>query len=47
MWSWERLEEISKTECVKNEELLSKVNEGKNITQKVKKKVKSCVGNAI
>jgi hypothetical protein len=31
MWCWRRVERISWTDCVKNEEVLHRVNEERNI----------------
>jgi hypothetical protein len=36
MWCWRRLEKTSWTGCVKNEEVLFRVNEQRNILQTIK-----------
>jgi hypothetical protein len=50
MWCWRRTEMISWTDRVRNEEVLHRVKEDRNILQTIKRKltglVTSCIGTA-
>jgi len=52
MWCWRRIEEISRTDHVRNEEVLHRGNEDKNILHTITERrltglVTSCVGTAL
>jgi hypothetical protein len=38
MWSWRRMEKISRTDRVKNEEVLHRVKEESNILETIKRR---------
>jgi hypothetical protein len=51
MWCWRRMEKISWTDRVRNEEVLHRVKEERNILQAIKRRltglVTSCLGTAV
>jgi hypothetical protein len=47
MWCWRRMEEISWTDRVRNEEVLQRGNEEGNIVHRVKRKKANWIGNIL
>jgi hypothetical protein len=47
MWCWRRMEEISWTDCVKNEEMLHRVEEEMNIVQTMKRRNANWIGPSL
>jgi len=43
MWCWRRMEKISWTDHVRNEEVLLRVNEQRNILHKIRKRKANCI----
>jgi hypothetical protein len=44
MWWWKRIEKISWTDCVRNEEVLHRVKEERNIIHTMKRRKANCIG---
>ena len=47
MWCWRRMEKISWTEHVRNEEVLLRVNEQRNIVHEIRKRKASWIGHIL
>jgi hypothetical protein len=47
MWCWRRMEKISWTDCVRNEEVLRRVKEERNIIHTVKRRMANCIGHIL
>jgi len=47
IWCWRRMEKISWTDPVRNEEVLLKVNEQRNILHKIKKQKANWIGHIL
>jgi len=47
MWCWRRMEKISWTDHVKNEEVLLRVNEKRNILQEIRKRKANWTGHIL
>jgi len=47
MWCWRRLEKISWTDHVRNEEVLLRVNEQRNILQEIRKRKTNWIGHIL
>ena len=47
MWCWRRMEKISWTDHVKNEEVLLRVNEQRNILQEIRKRKANWIGHIL
>jgi len=47
MWCWRRMEKISWTDHVRNEEVLLRVNEQRNILQKIRKWKANWIGHIL
>ena len=47
MWCWRRMEKISWTDHVRNEEVLFRVNEQKNIPQEIRKRKANWIGHIL
>jgi len=47
MWCWRRIEKISWTEHVKNEEVLLRVNEQRNILHEISKRKANWIGHIL
>jgi hypothetical protein len=47
MWCWRRMEKISWTDHVRNEEVLLRVNEQRNILQKIRKQKANWIGHIL
>jgi len=47
MWCWRRMEKISWTDHVRNEEVLLRVNEQRNILQEIRKWKTICIGHIL
>jgi len=45
MWCWRRLEQISWTDCVRNEELLPTVKEERNVLYTTKRRKTNWIGH--
>jgi len=45
MWCWRRMENISWTDHVRNEEVLLRVNEQRNILHEIRKRKANCIGH--
>jgi hypothetical protein len=44
MWCWRRMEKIGWTEQVRNEEVLLRVSEQRNILHEIRKRKANCIG---
>jgi hypothetical protein len=47
MWSWRRMEKISCTDHVRNEEILFRVKEQRNILYEISKRKANCIGHIL
>jgi len=47
MWYWRRIVKISWTDHVRNEEVLLKVNEQRNILHEIRKQKANCIGHIL
>ena len=47
MWCWRRLENISGTDCVRNEKVLQSIKEERNILQKIKRMKANWIGHVL
>jgi hypothetical protein len=47
MWCWKRMEKISLTDHVSNEEALLRVKEQRNILHEISKRVANCIGHIL
>jgi hypothetical protein len=47
LWCWRRLEKTSWTNCVKNEEVLHRAKEGRNILHTIKTKKANWIGHIL
>jgi ppGpp synthetase/RelA/SpoT-type nucleotidyltranferase len=47
MWCWRRMEKISWTDRVRNEEVLHRVKEERNILQKIKRRKANWIGHIL
>ena len=47
MWCWRRMEKISVTDHVRNEEVLLRVKEQKNILHEIRKRKSNWIGNIL
>jgi len=47
MWSWRRMEKISWTDHVRNEEVLLRVNEKSNIIHEIRKRKANWIGHIL
>jgi len=47
MWCWRRMEKISWTDHVRNEEVLLTVNEQRNILHEIRKRKANCFGHIL
>ena len=47
MWCWRRMEKISWTDHVRNEEVLLQVNEQRNILQAIRKRMDNWIGHIL
>jgi hypothetical protein len=47
MWCWRRMEKISWTDHVKNEEVLHTVKEERNILHTIKRRKANCIGHML
>ena len=47
MWCWRRMEKISWTDCVRNEEVLLRVNEQRNILHEIRKRKANWIGHIL
>ena len=47
MWCWRRMEKISWNDRVRNEEVLLRVNEQRNILHKIRKRKANCIGHIL
>jgi hypothetical protein len=47
MWCWRRMEKISWTDHVKNEEVLLRVKEQRNILHEISKRKANCIGHIL
>ena len=47
MWCWRRMEKISWTDHVRNEEVLLRVNEQRNILQEIRKRKANWIGHIL
>ena len=47
MWSWRRMEKISWTDHVRNEEVLLRVNEQRNILHEIRKRKANWIGHIL
>jgi hypothetical protein len=47
MWCWRRMEKISWTDHVRNEELLLRVNEQRNILHEIRKRKANWIGHIL
>jgi hypothetical protein len=47
MWFWRRMDEISWTDNVSNEELLLRVNEQRNVLHEINKRKANCIGHIL
>jgi len=46
-WCWRRIEKISRTDHVRNEEVLLRVNEQRNILQEIRKRKSNWIGHIL
>jgi hypothetical protein len=47
MWCWRRMEKISWTDCVRNEEVLHRVKEERNIAHTIKRRKANWIGHIL
>jgi hypothetical protein len=47
MWCWRRLQKISRTDCVKNEEVLHTAKEERNILRTIKRMQANWIGHIL
>ena len=47
MWCWRRMEKVSSTDHVRNEEVLLTVNEQRNILHEIRKRKANCIGHIL
>jgi hypothetical protein len=47
MWCWRRMEKISWTDHVRNEEVLLRVKEQRNILHEIRKRKANCIGHTL
>ena len=47
MWFWRRIEKIGWTDCVRNEEVLHRVKEGRNIVHTIKRRKAYWIGHIL
>jgi hypothetical protein len=47
MWCWRRMEKISRTDLVRNEEVLLKIKEQRNILHETGKRKANCIGHIL
>jgi hypothetical protein len=47
MWCWRRMEEISRTDHVRNEEVLFRINEQRNILHEIGKRKANWIGHIL
>jgi hypothetical protein len=47
MWRWKRMEKISWTDRVRNEEVLHRVKEGRNIVHEIKRRKANWIGHIL
>jgi hypothetical protein len=47
MWCWRRMEKISWTDCVRNEEVLHRVKEDRNIVHTIKRRKANWIGHIL
>jgi hypothetical protein len=47
MWCWRRMEKISWTDCVRNEEVILRVNEQRNILNEISKRKANWIGHIL
>jgi len=45
VWCWRRTEKISWTICVRNEEVLNRAEEGRNVFHAIKRGKANCIGH--
>jgi hypothetical protein len=47
LWCWRRVEKISQTDCMTDEEVLRKVKEERKILHKIKRRKAICIGHIL
>jgi hypothetical protein len=47
MWCWRRIEKISWTDCVRDEEVLYRLKEERNIVRTTKRRNDNCIGHIL
>jgi hypothetical protein len=47
MWCWKRMEKISWTDCVRNEEILHRVKEARHNLHKIKRRKDNWLGHIL
>jgi hypothetical protein len=47
MWCWRRMEKISWTDCVRNEDVLHRLKEGRNIVHTIKRRKANWIGHIL